>query len=156
MNNKRNELILSQLMMPSQANVAGNVHGGEIMKLMDTAAGAVAIKYSKGNAVTARVDAMEFHIPIFVGALLTIEAIIAYVGRTSMEVFVTVYVEDVASVDKPQLALEAVFTMVALDKSGRPKEVNPLIPETEEEKIRYERAKQKRENRNCACQKISK
>lgn len=52
----RNKIVMSQVMLPHQANVAGNVHGGEIMKFMDTAAGAIAMKYSKGNCVTARVD----------------------------------------------------------------------------------------------------
>ena len=54
--NIRNQIVLSQVMLPNQANVAGNVHGGEIMKLMDSAAGAVAIRYAKENCVTARVD----------------------------------------------------------------------------------------------------
>lgn len=58
--NVRNKVILSHVMQPSQANPAGNVHGGEIMKMMDTAAAAAATKYSKGNCVTARVDELQF------------------------------------------------------------------------------------------------
>ncbi|MDO4196888.1 MAG: acyl-CoA thioesterase, partial [Prevotellaceae bacterium] len=67
--NVKNQLSLSQVMLPAQANVAGNVHGGEIMKMMDASAAAVAQRYARGNCVTARVDELQFHLPIFVGAL---------------------------------------------------------------------------------------
>lgn len=132
---------MSQVMLPHQANVAGNVHGGEIMKFMDTAAGAVAIKYSKSNCVTARVDELEFHLPIFVGALVTCTAKVVYVGRTSMEIFVNVEVEDLESNNGPQRALSAYFTMVAMGRNGRPQVVPPYSPETEEEIKEYEAAK---------------
>lgn len=139
MNN--NQIIMSQVMLPHQANVAGNVHGGEIMKFMDTAAGAVAIKYSKSNCVTARVDELEFHLPIFVGALVTCTAKVVYVGRTSMEIFVNVEVEDLESNNGPQRALSAYFTMVAMGRNGRPQVVPPYSPETEEEIKEFEAAK---------------
>lgn len=138
---KNGEIIMSQVMLPHQANVAGNVHGGEIMKFMDTAAGAVAIKYSKSNCVTARVDELEFHLPIFVGALVTCTATVVYVGRTSMEVFVNVEVEDLESDSGPQKALSAYFTMVAMGRNGRPQTVPPYIPQTEEEIKQYQEAK---------------
>ena len=127
------EIVMSQVMLPNQANVAGNVHGGEIMKFMDSAAGAVAIRYSKCNCVTARVDELEFHLPIFVGALVTCTAKVVYVGKTSMEVFVNVEVEDLESDSAPQKALSAYFTMVAMGKNGRPQPVPEYIPQTEEE-----------------------
>jgi acyl-CoA hydrolase len=146
---KRTKLIMSQLMLPSQANVAGNVHGGEIMKLMDTAAGAAAKRYARCNVVTARVDELQFHLPIFVGALLTLTATIAYVGRTSMEVIVTVEVEDLESDTEPKRALSSYFTMVALDKAGRPREVPAYTPETEEEKKLYEEIRRRREQKEC-------
>ncbi|HAF60526.1 MAG TPA: acyl-CoA thioesterase [Clostridiales bacterium UBA9856] len=148
---KRTKLIMSQVMLPSQANVAGNVHGGEIMKLMDTAAGAVARKYARCNVVTARVDELQFHHPIFVGALVTLTATIAYVGRTSMEVIVTVDVEDLESDSEPIRALSSYFTMVALDRNGRPRPVKPLVPETEEEKMLYETVKRRREALKAKC-----
>ena len=148
---KRTKLIMSQVMLPSQANVAGNVHGGEIMKLMDTAAGAVAKKYARGNVVTARVDELQFHLPIFVGALVTLTATVAYVGRTSMEVIVTVEVEDLESDSQPNRALSAYFTMVALDKGGRPRPLPPLTLDTEEEIKLYEEIKRRREGLNCNC-----
>lgn len=145
--NIRNEIIMSQVMLPHQANVAGNVHGGEIMKFMDTAAGAIAMKYAKANCVTARVDELEFHLPIFVGALVTCTASIIYVGRTSMEVFVYVEAEDLESNSGPQKALSANFTMVCMGKNGRPQNVPEYTPETEDEIRLYEEAKKKKEGR---------
>ena len=141
---KNGQIIMSQVMLPHQANVAGNVHGGEIMKFMDTAAGAVAIKYSKSNCVTARVDELVFHLPIFVGALVTCTATVSYVGRTSMEIFVNVEVEDLESSSGPQKALSAYFTMVAMGRNGRPQPVPEFTPETEEEIRLYEEAKTRR------------
>lgn len=143
--NIRNQIIMSQVMLPHQANVAGNVHGGEIMKFMDTAAGAIAMKYAKANCVTARVDELEFHLPIFVGALVTCTASIIYVGRTSMEVFVNVEAEDLESNSGPQKALSANFTMVCMGKNGHPQSVPEYTPETEDEIYLYEDAKKRKE-----------
>ncbi len=143
------QIIMSQVMLPHQANVAGNVHGGEIMKFMDTAAGAVAIKYARCNCVTARVDELEFHLPIFVGALVTCTATVVYVGRTSMEVFVNVEVEDLESDTGPQKALSAYFTMVAMGRNGRPQAIPEYTPETEEELRLYEEAKVRRARKNA-------
>lgn len=140
----RNVITMSQVMLPHQANVAGNVHGGEIMKFMDTAAGAVAIKYARSNCVTARVDELEFHLPIFVGALVTCTATVVYVGRTSMEIFVNVEVEDLESESGPQKALSAYFSMVAMGRNGRPQQVPEFTPETEDEKRLHEEAKARR------------
>ncbi|NLK71991.1 MAG: acyl-CoA thioesterase [Clostridiales bacterium] len=134
----RRKLTMSQVMLPNQANVAGNVHGGEIMKLMDSTAYATAMKYSKSNVVTARVDELEFHAPIFVGAMVTCTGTIAYVGRSSMEVIVTVDVEDLETDEPPRRALTAYFTMVALDRMGRPRSVPELNIETEDEKKLFE------------------
>jgi len=143
---KSTQIIMSQVMLPHQANVAGNVHGGEIMKFMDTAAGAVAIRYSRSNCVTARVDELEFHLPIFVGALVTCTATVVYVGRTSMEVFVNVEVEDLESSNGPQKALSAYFTMVAMGRNGRPQMIPEYTPQTEEEIKLYDEAKARREH----------
>lgn len=146
---KNGKIIMSQVMLPHQANVAGNVHGGEIMKLMDTAGGAVAIKYSKGNCVTARVDELEFHLPIFVGALVTCTATLVYVGKTSMEVFVYVEAEDLESTNGPQKALSAYFTFVSIGRNGRPQLVPEFTPTTEEEIRLHEEAKRRRTQRQA-------
>lgn len=143
----KNKIVISQVMMPYHANPAGNVHGGEIMKLMDNAAYAIALKYSKGNCVTARVDELEFHLPIFVGALVTCTAAIVYVGRTSMEVLVTVDAEELDGNGGPERALSAYFTMVRMGKNGRPQEIGQAyVPESEDEKRLYETALAKKQN----------
>lgn len=145
--NKRTQVVMSLVMQPNQANFAGNVHGGEIMKLMDSAAGAVASKYARTNVVTARVDEMQFHLPIHVGALVTCTATIVYVGTSSIEVNVTVDTEDLKSDNLPQRALSAYFTMVALDKTGKPQKLPKLEITTEEEKLLYEEGKRRYEER---------
>ena len=137
----QHKIVMSQVMLPHQANVAGNVHGGEIMKFMDMAAAAVAMKFSKGNCVTARVDELLFHLPIFVGALVTCTASLVYVGRTSMEVLVRVESEDLESHSGPEKALSANFTMVCMGKNGRPQAIGrKYVPETELEKKALERS----------------
>ncbi|MCD8361058.1 MAG: acyl-CoA thioesterase [Acidaminococcaceae bacterium] len=137
-------------MMPHQANVAGNIHGGEIIKLMDSTAYATAHRYARTNVVTARVDEVEFYLPIFIGDLVICTAQVVYVGHSSMEIVVVVVeVEDLETEGKKR-ALTAFFTIIALDKKGRPTKVPELTLETEEEKrafeegrLRYERHKKK-------------
>jgi acyl-CoA hydrolase len=145
MEERQTELTLAVLMEPNQANVQGNIHGGEIMKLMDNTAGALAVRYAKSNVVTARADELQFLKPVFVSAYVTCTGKIVYVGRTSMEIFVTVNVENLRSRDESYRALEAFFTMVAVDKYGVPREVPPYTPETDEEKRIYEKIERRRE-----------
>ena len=140
-------LITSQITLPNQANGAGNVHGGEIMKLMDTVAGSLAMKYSKGNCVTARMDELDFRLPIFIGSLVTCTATIDYVGTTSMEISVSVESETLTSGNGPKKALSAYFTLVAMGGDGRPRKVPEYYPQTEDEIQRYEAAKARREQR---------
>jgi acyl-CoA hydrolase len=137
------ELTTAQLMMPHQANVAGNVHGGEIMMMMDNVAGSVATKYSKSNTVTARVDEIQFMLPIFVGAFVTCTGRLAYVGKSSMEIIVTVDVEDLATDTGPERSTSAFFTMVAMGKMGHPKKLEPLELETEQDHELYAMAEER-------------
>ena len=132
------KIVISQVMMPSQTNPNGNVHGGEIMKMMDSTAYAAARKYARANVVTARVDELEFHLPILIGDLVTCTAEIVFVGHSSMEIAVNVEVEDLDQEGKPQRALSAYFTMVALDRNSRPKSVPPLILDSDEAKRAFE------------------
>ena len=141
----QNKIVISEVMMPSQANPNGNVHGGEIMKIMDSSAYAAARKYARSNVVTARVDELEFHSPILIGDLVTCTAEIVFVGHSSMEVAVTVEVEDLDQEGRPQRALSAYFTMVALDRNSRPKSVPPLILDTEDAKRAFEEGRQRYE-----------
>ena len=147
---EQSKVTIGNLMQPEHANPSGNVHGGEIMKLMDHAAGIVAARHARKNVVTARVDQLEFHQPVHIGNLVTCSGYLTFVGRSSMEVFLTVTVEDVTKNDDPKVALTAYFTMVAINKDGRPEPVPKLAIRTPEEqvlfdegKVRYERYKQK-------------
>ena len=135
-------VILAQEMTPQDANPAGNVHGGHIMKLADSAAGVVSIRHSGRNCVTATVDRFEFYAPVFVGNLVTLYASLNYVGRTSMEVGVRVEAEDLRS-GKRTHTNTSYFVMVALDDEGRPVEVPGLILETAEDRRRNEEARQR-------------
>ena len=105
-------------MNPQDANPAGNVHGGVIMKLIDTAAGAAAVKHSRANCVTASIDRLDFHHPVFIGDLVTLRAGITYTGKSSMEVGVRVEAENLLT-GKTRHTVSAYMTFVALDKNGR-------------------------------------
>ncbi|MDD4700212.1 MAG: acyl-CoA thioesterase [Oscillospiraceae bacterium] len=135
--------ILSEVMLPNQANPTGIVHGGEIMKIMDSCGGVAAMRHAKTNAVTVRVDELVFYKSIKVGQLVICEAELAFAGKTSMEVKITVKVEDLVSECSSEIALTAFFTYVALDNTGKPCPVPELIIETEEQKKTFELRKQK-------------
>jgi len=138
-------LAMAAVMQPNQANPAGNVHGGEIMKMMDNAAFVVAQRHARTNVVTARVDELAFHQPIFVGNLVTCYAYLTYVRRSSMEVVVSVEVEDLFSELPGKCALTGYFTMVALNAGGQPIRVSPLELTSEEECARFEAGRQRHE-----------
>jgi uncharacterized protein (TIGR00369 family) len=140
------QVALSHLLLPEDANVAGNVHGGVVMKLIDNAAGLVAARHARGNAVTASIDRLDFHNPAYVGNLLTLRASLNLVGRTSMEIGVRAETEEILSGEMRHIA-SAYLTFVALDERGRPKEVPALILGTEEEQRRNREARARRETR---------
>lgn len=119
------EAVLAEMLLPYQANASGNIHGGEIMKLMDSTAGVSAMKYSGSDAVTARVDELQFKQAVHIGEHIICTGHVVYTGKTSMEVFVTVEVEDLKT-SKKTIALTAFFTMVAVDEKGRPIPVPPI------------------------------
>lgn len=127
------KVIMASVMMPEQANPAGNVHGGEIMKLMDTTAAVVARKHTRSNVVTARVDELEFLQPVFIGNVVTCYGQLIFTGKTSMEISVTVTVEDVSVEGPAKTALTAFFTFVSLNAAGKPQPVPVLELLTEEE-----------------------
>jgi uncharacterized protein (TIGR00369 family) len=139
-------LIMAQQMTPQDANLAGNVHGGVIMKLIDTAAGIVAFRHAEANVVTASIDRLDFIYPAFIGDLVTTRTSVNFVGRTSMEVGVRVETENLLTRQKHHAA-SAYLTMVAIDGSGKPMPLPPLIIETDEEKRRNLEAKDRREMR---------
>jgi acyl-CoA hydrolase len=128
------------------ANSAGFVHGGVVMKLCDEAAGVAAVRHSGARVVTAAVDRMTFTSPVNIGELLTCAATVNAVWRTSMEVGVRVEAENPRSGEK-RITSTAYLTMVAIDEEGRPTEAPPLRPETDVEKRRQREAETRRRNR---------
>jgi acyl-CoA hydrolase len=130
----------------NDANTAGNVHGGAILRLCDEAAGLAAVRHSRGRVVTAGMDRMTFLSPIFIGQLVTCYATVNAAWRTSVEVGVRVEAEDVRT-RSLQHACTAYLTMVALDDDGRPADVPPLVPETPDELRRQREAQVRRDNR---------
>jgi uncharacterized protein (TIGR00369 family) len=145
-NVEESSVVMSQLMSHQDTNLAGNVHGGVIMKLIDTAAGVAAVRHARANVVTASIDRLDFHHPVFVGDVLTLRATLNLVGRTSMEIGVRVETENPLTGVRRHTA-SAYLTYVALDLDGRPMPLPPLILETEEEKRRNREAKARRETR---------
>ncbi|MFM7718745.1 MAG: acyl-CoA thioesterase [Actinomycetota bacterium] len=140
------QVVLVQLMEDTDANLAGIVHGGVVMRLADTAAGLAAIKHTGGLAVTASMDQMSFLHPVHVGDMLTVKASVNDVGTTSLEVGVRVESEDIFSGERRHTS-SAYFVYVAIDGDGRPRPVPPLLVGTDEERRRQREAKIRRETR---------
>ncbi|MEM7800775.1 MAG: acyl-CoA thioesterase [Chloroflexota bacterium] len=140
---EESRIILSQVMGPSLANSLGNIHGGVVMKLCDEAGGLAATRHAGRPAVTVNVDTMRFLSPVHVGDLLNINAVVTWVGRTSIETKIHVQAENVRT-GAITHTNTAFFVFVALDDNGRPAEVPPLKCETVEEKAAFERAKKRR------------
>jgi len=136
----------AHLMMPQDANIQGNVYGGTIMKLMDEIAGSVAALHARKNVVTASVDQMSFYEPVYIGNLLLLKASVNFVGRTSMEIGVRIEAKDLQT-GKSVHTGSSYLTFVALDEAGKPCEIPQVIPESEEEKRRYQEGKMRRERR---------
>ena len=130
------EVRLAQVMLPEDANPAGNVHGGTIMKLVDNAAAVVASRHCRRNVVTASIDRMDFHKPVYVGNLVILKSSLNWVGRTSMEIGVKVEAEDLMTGYNTHIA-SAYLTFVALDEQGKPVEVPGIILETADHERRF-------------------
>jgi acyl-CoA hydrolase len=152
---KDTSVIMSHAVSPQDANVAGNVHGGVIMKHIDTAAGVVAVRHARCNAVTASIDRLDFHNPAFIGELLTIKASLNLVGKTSMEIGARVEAENHFTGEKRHIA-SAYLTFVALDEKHKPKEIPPLILEDADEKRRNQEAIERKKIRLAAKNKEKK
>jgi len=143
---KESSVAIAQVMVPQDVNPSGNVHGGVIMRLIDTTAGVVASRHARSNVVTVSIDRLDFHHPVFVGDLLVLKGSLNMVGRTSMEIGVRVEAENLMTGQVRHTA-SAYLTFVALDEEGKPREVPPLILETEDEVRRNREAKVRRAQR---------
>lgn len=133
-------------MFPSDANPAGNVFGGEILKHIDMVAGIVAQRHAQSNAVTVSMDSVNFIKPVFVGNVLKLNARINYVHNSSMEIEVKAEAEDIITGIKT-ITGTAFVTFVALDKNGKPTHVPKLLLETEEDRQKFAEGKIRMEER---------
>lgn len=136
-------LFMTVLMTPDMANFSGKVHGGHLLKLLDQVAYSCASRYAGTYAVTLSVDRVLFREAIAVGELVSFEATVNYTGRTSMEIGISVYTENVRDGGR-RFTNSSFFTMVAVDEDGRPVQVPALTPETEEERTRFDDAAARR------------
>ena len=138
---------LAQIMGPQESNNHGNVHGGILIKLCDEAGALAAMKHARQPCVTVAVDRMTFNAPVRLGELVTFEAQVTWVGRTSIEVEIVVCAERVLTGEVTHTNT-AHFLYVALDAvNGRPVEVPSLLLETEDEIRRNQEAQHRQEIR---------
>ena len=138
--------MIAELMMPQHANIMGNVFGGVLLAMVDRVAAVAAIRHARRPAVTVSVDKVDFREPIRVGELVTAMARVNFTGRTSMEVGVKVIAENVLTGERRHTN-SCYITYVALNDAGEPVEVPPIVPETPDEKRRYNRAAKRRAER---------
>lgn len=143
-----------EVVLPNQANPLGNILGGRVMHLIDIAAALAAHRHSHSYAATASVDHIDFRYPIKVGQMIVLKSSVNRVFNTSMEVGVKVFSEDILTGERKHTS-SAYVTFVALDEKGRPKRVVPVIPETPDERRRYQEAAVRREQRLALRQKKS-
>lgn len=139
---------LTLLANQTHVNLLGNVHGGEVMRLVDATAGAVAQRHSGGPAVTAAMDEMAFLAPVHVGDILRASAQVNWAGRTSMEVGVRVDAEPWNRAGtEPVHVASAYLVFVAIDADGRPRAIPGLLADAEEERRRMREAEIRRAHR---------
>jgi acyl-CoA hydrolase len=136
----------SDLMMPQDANILGHVFGGAVLSMMDKAAAIAAFRHARMNVVTVSVDRVDFREPIHVGDLVVMKASVNFVGRSSMEIGVRIEAEDLLTGARRHTN-SCYLTFVAIDRNGKPVEVPQVLPETVDEKRRYEAARERRRRR---------
>lgn len=139
-------VLMTELVLPNDTNTFGNLMGGRLMYWMDIAAALAAMKHCAAPVVTASVDNISFESSIKLGNVVHIEAKVTRSFNTSMEVHIIVWGEDVIQQYKYK-SNEAYLTFVALDPNGKPRPVNKVIPETEEEKKLFDGALRRRQLR---------
>lgn len=131
--------VLTDLVLPSETNALNHLFGGELLARMDRAASISAGRHSRQISVTASVNHVAFNKSIPLGSVVIIEAKVSRAFKTSMEIYIDVWVEDRESGEKIK-ANEAIYTFVAVDESGKPVEIPPIIPQTTLEIRRYDDA----------------
>src|SRR4051794_28413438 len=132
-------VILAQVMLPADANAQGDVHGGTLMKLADTPRAISALRHARRRVVTPIADSMTFEYPVKVGDLVLLDAEVSWVGRTSLEVQVSIEAERIVTGERRRTSL-AYFVYVALGDDGHPHLVPPLELRTEVDRRRFAQA----------------
>ncbi|WP_438961236.1 acyl-CoA thioesterase [Nonlabens sp.] len=130
---------VTDMVLPSETNPLNNLFGGELLARMDRAASIAARRHSRRIVVTASVNHVAFNRMVPLGSVVTIEAKVTRAFTSSMEVFMDVWIEDRESGEKTK-ANEAIYTFVAVDETGRPVQIPVILPETEDEKLKYDAA----------------
>ena len=136
---KDSQVIMHELVLPNDTNVLDNVHGGRVMCLMDICAAMSAYKHARKPVVTASVDQLDFLAPAKKGDILILKSSVNYAHKTSMEIGVRIDAESPFTGEVRHTAT-AYLTFVAIDDKNKPTKIPKIIPETEDEKRRYERA----------------
>ena len=139
---------LIEFVLPNDANPLGSLLGGRLMHWMDLAGALAAHRHSRNYVVTASIDHLDFLVPVQVGDLIILRSSVNRAFRTSMEVGVKVWVENYIAGTRRHVS-SAYLTFVAVDRYGRHMPVPEVIPETEEQKRRYEDARRRREGRRA-------
>lgn len=139
-------IIMTELVLPNDTNLFGNLMGGRLMYWMDIAAALAAQKHCNAPVVTASVDNISFLSPIKLGNVVHIEAHVTRAFTTSMEVFLNVWGEDLATRQKYN-SNTAYYTFVALDENSKPRQAPPVAPETKQDKVLFEGALRRRQLR---------
>ncbi len=137
---------MTELVLPNDTNLLGNLLGGRLMHWIDIAGAMAASRHAERIVATVALDSLDFRHPVRMGELVILKAKITWTGRTSMEVSVNVFAENIKS-GKTILTNKAYITFVALDEGGKPSQVPPIIPETEEEKINFSQGEVRRQER---------
>lgn len=138
--------ILTQLVFPSDTNMHGTMFGGIVMEYIDKVGAIASMRHARKPAVTASSDSLDFLAPIRVGEAIEIEAFVTSTRRSSMEVYVKVYAENLLTGER-KITVTSFLTFVALGEDGKPTEVPAIIPETEEEKHLFATAQERYDQR---------
>ncbi len=141
---KESIAMLTEIVLPNDTNSLGNLMGGRLLHWMDIASAISAQRHCGRVVVTASVNNVSFNQPIRLGEILTLQAKVSRAFTSSMEIFIDVWVENTSTGEKKKCN-EAIYTFVAVDQQGRPIDVPELIPETDEEKKRFEGALRRRQ-----------
>ncbi|MBI3510654.1 MAG: acyl-CoA thioesterase [Bacteroidetes bacterium] len=141
---KESLAVATHHVLPNDTNNLNNLFGGRLLEWMDVIAAISAHRHCRRVVVTATVNHVSFHSAIAYASIVTLEAKVSRSFNSSMEVFIDVFVEDPVSGERVK-SNEAIYTFVAVDQNGQPLPVPPVVPETEQEKERYEGALRRRQ-----------